>query len=284
MEGAGMEYLEALLKAANLAREAILQRLGDREAGAVVEEGEVDVTRRIDLIAEDKVEECLRSEGVPAWLVSEETPLKKLSEKPSVVIVLDPLDGTRNFVNAIPFYAVSLALGKFQGGRFPSTGDLVAGVVEDVPRGDVFHAVKGEGAYHNGRRVERIAREPGDKPLITLYSYGSLPNPGSLQRLLKEFKVRVLGSLALELCYVALGRLDGLIDARGRARLADFAAAKVILEEAGGSITDLRGRAIEAPLDDARGRFNLLAAGDKAIHGRLLSLLGRAAAPTPRGT
>lgn len=268
-----MEYLEALFEAANLAREAILQRLGDKEAGIVVEEGEADVTRRIDLIAEDRIEECLRNEGVPAWLVSEETPLKKLSEKPKLIVVLDPLDGTRNFVNAIPFYAVSLALGEFRRGRSPSTGDLIAGVVKDVPRGDVFHAVKGEGAYYNGGRIERALRGPRDKPLIAIYSSGSLPNPSSLPRLLKEFKIRVLGSLALELCYVALGRLDGLIDARGRARLADFAAAKVILEEAGGSITDLKGRAIEAPLDDTRGRFHLLAAGDGAFHERLLSLL-----------
>ncbi|MEM1587703.1 MAG: inositol monophosphatase family protein [Candidatus Bathyarchaeia archaeon] len=261
-------YLDSIIYAINQAQEAILHCIKNKESKIIVKEKNSDLTRKVDLIAEEKIEESLKNEGIEAYLVSEETPFKKIGEKikPELMIVVDPLDGTRNFVNSIPFYSISIAVGKFN--EYLQLNDLFIGVVKDVLRGDLFYAVKGEGAYYNNKKIinEKVFYEK-DKPLISLYTYGN--NVLSIKvflSLLKEFKIRVLGSLALELCYTALGRLDGVIDARKKARIVDFAAGKVILEEAGGVISSLNGTSIKASLKDVKKGFNIIAAKTEDFH------------------
>jgi len=269
-----LSYLDDLLWALNQTREVILRRRD--EAAKVIVEGErkkADLTRRIDLISEREVERRLRERGLQAYLASEETQIRKIGEKPEVIVVLDPIDGTRNFVNSIPFYAISAALGKVNGGN-PTIEDLVVGVVKDIPSGDVWYAVKGEGAYYNGKRIVKVPLEVKETPVISLYYSGeeALLNP--VTKLLSKFKVRVLGSLALELCYVASGRLDGLIDARGKARLVDIAAGKIILEEAGGVVSDAHGNPLSSPLKEVLNQFYLVASRDENVHSKLLKTLG----------
>lgn len=269
-----MNYLDSLLNAVNQAQEAVLQCLKSKEAKTVVKEKGSDLTRRVDLIAEEKIEESLKNEGFQAYLISEETSLKIIGEKtkPELIIVIDPLDGTRNFINSIPFYSISIAVGKVKNEE-SHLNNLIIGVVKDVLRGDLFYAIKGEGAYYNNEKIEEKIFDSSDKPLISLYSYGETPSLTRVLSLLKKFKIRVLGSLALELCYTALGRLDGVIDARGKARIVDFAAGKIIVEEAGGVISSLNGKPIEASLKDVRECFDLIAAKNPFFHKILIEAL-----------
>jgi fructose-1,6-bisphosphatase/inositol monophosphatase family enzyme len=271
-----MSYLEldSLLYAVNQAQKAILQCLKSKEAKIIVKEKGSDLTRRVDLIAEEKIEESLENEGVQAYLISEETPIKKIGEKlkPELIIVIDPLDGTRNFVNSIPFYSISIAVGKVKNEN-SYLNDLFMGVVKDVLRRDLFYAIKGEGAYYNNEKIKEKSFNSDDKPLISLYSYGDAPSLTTFLGLLKKFKIRVLGSLALELCYTALGRLDGVIDARRKARIVDFAAGKIIVEEAGGVTSRLNGESIKASLNDSREGFDLIVAKNAAFHKILIESL-----------
>jgi|YelNatPaOPRAMG01_1025707.scaffolds.fasta_scaffold07292_4 fructose-1,6-bisphosphatase/inositol monophosphatase family enzyme len=271
-----MDYLDSLFYAVNQAQEAVLQCLKTKEAKAIIKEKDSDLTRKVDLIAEEKIEESLKNEGIEAYLISEETPIKKIGRdlKPQLIIIIDPLDGTRNFVNSIPFYSISIAVGKVKN-EDAQLNDLFIGIVKDVLRGDVFYAVKGEGSYYNNEKIkkENSFYEEEDKPLISLYTYGNELPLKNLSNLLKKFKIRVLGSLALELCYTALGRLDGVIDARGKARIVDFAAGKIILEEAGGVISSLNGKPIEASLKNAKSGFNLIAAKNMFLHKTLVNIL-----------
>ncbi|MEM2630815.1 MAG: inositol monophosphatase family protein, partial [Candidatus Bathyarchaeia archaeon] len=146
-------YLDSIIYAINQAQEAILHCIKNKESKIIVKEKNSDLTRKVDLIAEEKIEESLKNEGIEAYLVSEETPFKKIGEKikPELMIVVDPLDGTRNFVNSIPFYSISIAAGKFN--EYLQLNDLFIGVVKDVLRGDLFYAVKGEGAYYNNKKI-----------------------------------------------------------------------------------------------------------------------------------
>jgi fructose-1,6-bisphosphatase/inositol monophosphatase family enzyme len=269
-----MNYLDSLLYAINQAQEAVLQCLKSKEAKVVVKQKDSDLTRRVDLIAEEKIEESLKNEGIEAYLISEETPIKKIGEKinPELIIVVDPLDGTRNFVNSIPFYSISIAVGKVKN-EHSQLSSLFIGVVKDILRGDIFYAVKGEGAYYNNEKIKENLFYEEDKPLISLYSYGNTLSLKTLSSLLKKFKIRVLGSLALELCYTALGRLDGVIDAREKARIVDFAAGKIVLEEAGGVVSNLNGEPIEASLKDVKKGFNLIATKTPSFHKTLLNAL-----------
>ncbi len=185
---------------------------------------------------------------------------------------MDPLDGTRNFVNSIPFYSISIAAGKIKN-QHPQLNSLFMGIVKDVLREDVFYAIKGEGAYYNNKKIDEKLFYEKDKPLISLYSYGNTLSLKTLSSLLKEFKIRVLGSLSLELCYTALGRLNAVIDAREKARIVDFAAGKIILEETGGVFSNLNGEPIEASLKDAKKGFSLIAADTPIFYKNLLNVI-----------
>jgi len=264
------EYLEILLGLTASVRRVILQLSRDDSARAVTRRKATDVTRKIDEVAEEKAVEYLQDEGLSTYLVSEESTARVVGGEPEIAVVLDPLDGSMNFVNSIPFYAVSAAIGAFK--QNMTIEDLTAGVVRDVVNGDVFSAVRGLGAYYNKKRIISNPERPMTSPLVSFYTYGSKELPiqiGGLQELTRH---RTLGSASLEICYVASGRLDAMIDVRGFMRIVDFAAGKIVLEEAGGIFTDIRGNRIDPRLEDQSG-VSLIAAGNRKLHEWLLKLM-----------
>jgi myo-inositol-1(or 4)-monophosphatase len=176
--------------------------------------------------------------------------------------IVDPLDGTVNYANAIPFFCVSIALAV--GGR------PVVAVVLDPVRGDLYTAIAGEGAYRDGHRVHQPHKERMEDTVCHL----ALPKRGFAAResaIVKAVRVtRVLGSAALALSYAADGRFDSYVQYRGLS-LWDIAAAGLIAEEAGVRVTDPAG----APWFDlsmASRSIGIVAAGP-AHHARLIELL-----------
>jgi fructose-1,6-bisphosphatase/inositol monophosphatase family enzyme len=163
--------------------------------------------------------------------------------------VIDPIDGTTNFVYGIPGYAISIGV--------EVEGERVAGVVHDVLLNETFAAARGFGATLNGNPIEVSTRAELATALIgTGFAY-SAETRGEQARVLTHVMPRVRdirrrGSAALDLCWVACGRLDGYFE-RDHGGAWDIAAAEVILREAGGVLGGLHGAAVPPSLIMAAG-------------------------------
>ncbi|MBI3788910.1 MAG: inositol monophosphatase [Ignavibacteriales bacterium] len=151
--------------------------------------------------------------------------------------VIDPLDGTTNFTHGFPIFCVSIAL--------EVKGEVVLGVVYDPNADELYSAEKGKGATLNGKpiRVSKVSKLI-ESMLVTGFPYTIRDNPDEIIRHFSSFLVeaqaiRRLGSAALDLCYVAAGRLDGFWEAYLNPW--DMAAGVLIAEEGGGTFTDFRG-------------------------------------------
>ena len=179
--------------------------------------------------------------------------------------IVDPLDGTTNFLHGIPIFAVSIALQR--------DGDLVAGLIFNPVSHETFTAERGKGAYFNDRRLRVSARtELEDCVLGTGIPHSGRPGHDVfLQELAavmgSSAGVRRCGAAALDLAWTAAGRFDGFWERNLRAW--DIAAGIVILREAGGYVSDTDGK-------DLMLKSGNIVAGNEAIHRKLLKLLKKA--------
>ncbi len=176
---------------------------------------------------------------------------------------MDPLDGTTNYVHGYPCFSVSIG--------FEVNGQLVLGVVYDPMGDEFFHAIKGDGAFLNGRRISVSETRDLDHSLLaTGFPYdiresqeNNIDNFANFS--LASQGVRRDGSAALDLCYVAMGRFDGFWELKLRPW--DLAAGIVMVTEAGGRVSDF-----------SDGTFRLdsgeVIATNGLIHGQMVSILG----------
>ena len=226
-----------------------------------------DTTLYIDRVLEKMVvREAERAGNVR--LISEEMGMRDFGQ-PEASLVVDPIDGSANAEGGIGFYAVSYALGPPE----PTLGDIRLGYVRNIVSGEEYWAVKGKGAFRNGRKM--TSREDGGLRLLLLeLSPGPVRAFERAKKIVeKAEKVRCLGSMALDMCYVASGGASALVDLReGLARPLDISAGKLILEEAGGVTSDGRGLTIDELPVDLETRTDMLASANRRIHQRLLRL------------
>jgi len=178
--------------------------------------------------------------------------------------VVDPLDGTTNYVHQFPNYCVSIAL--------EHEGQPIVGVVFDPCSGECYRATRGGGAFLNGKRLAVSTVDDISKSMIaasfpTKVTKGSPDIDDFVEVLIAAQSVRRLGSAALNLCYVAAGRFDGYWATN--TKLWDVAAAMLIVREAGGLFTDIDGQ----PFRSEHPSF--LAASTPRLHGQLCKLLAR---------
>ena len=215
---------------------------GSPDYGEIVETRERDVTRRIDMVAERALEESLRRRDKCARIISEELGdhVYPAGGEPQFTLIFDPVDGSTNATLDIPLFCTSIAYSPLV--KRVTFNDIQASVVETI-QGRRYYAVRGGNAFVDGTRLPRAVKGK-TKRVLSIYTYGADRIPSGLLQFEREAKhivVRVLGSIAMEICLVAEGAIDGLIDVRGMVRGYDIAAASLILEEAGGIITDLQG-------------------------------------------
>jgi myo-inositol-1(or 4)-monophosphatase len=220
-----------MIKAARKAGRSLLRDFGEVEQLQVSVKGPGDFVSRADLRAEEIVQTDLTATRPNyGWLAEEGggTP----GADPTRRWIVDPLDGTTNFLHGIPHWAVSIAL--------EHKGEIVAGVIYDPTKDELFVAEKGAGAYLNDRRL----RVSGRREMIEMIFGTGIPFGGSpqLPGLLRELArltprtagIRRLGSAALDLAYVAAGRLDGYWERRLNPW--DIAAGLILVREAGGFV------------------------------------------------
>ena len=194
-------------------------------------------TKYIDKIAEDVAIEFIDKSGLKVNILSEEAGFIDVGGK--YTFVLDPVDGTRNAYRGIPFYSVSLAIGKSM------LSDVEYGIVKNIPTGDVFIAEKGHGAFLNNKQIG-IPEMPRKEKLSTL-TLGKNIDSLTLS-LSKSGIVRSLGSASLEMCMVAIGGVDYYVAGKEYLRVTDIAASTLIIREAGGVVKDIYGNELDMSL------------------------------------
>uniref|UniRef100_A0A7C1T1A9 Inositol monophosphatase n=1 Tax=Thermofilum pendens TaxID=2269 RepID=A0A7C1T1A9_THEPE len=263
------DVLTALREAARRAGEAALRVRERGHAGEVVGKGRGgDFTLRGDLEAERVAVDYLLSHLNCAAVVSEEMGEKVLG-KEGYVLVIDPLDGSRNYKRGSPLFAVSIAAAV---GR--TLGDVVAGVVYAPAMGLEIYAAEGSGAYVNGRLLD--ARSGGDGEGLVFVGASPkasfLPYAYMLGLSARGFIVRSLGSASLELASVATGGADAYVDAWGTMRVVDIAAAYLVVREAGAWVST-EGFLGNPPLLSPNERLAIAAARTEQLGKKLLELL-----------
>ena len=195
-------------------------------------------TKFIDKVAEDAAIRFLKRSKAEVNILSEEVGL--IDNGCEYTLVLDPIDGTRNAYRGIPFYSISIAIGKSK------ISDVEYGIVKNIPTGDTFIAEKGNGAFYNNNKIF-VPDVPDNEPLSSL-SLGKNCNDLTI-KLAKKDKVRSLGSASLEMCMVAIGALDYYVVGREYIRVVDIAASTLILREAGGFVTNVFGKDLDLPFN-----------------------------------
>lgn len=228
--------LTVMIAAARKAGRALARDFGELENLQVSRKGPSDFVTAADLKAEKTLFEELSKVRPGYGFLMEERGAVEGSDKTHRWIV-DPLDGTTNLMHGIPHFAVSIGLER--------EGVLVAGVVYNVVRDELFWAEKGAGAYLNDKRLRVAARNDLKDALIATGApfNGRGDHPRFLQEVGRVIGrtagVRRFGAASLDLAYVAAGRFDGFWE-RGLSAW-DIAAGAVLVREAGGFVNELDG-------------------------------------------
>ena len=270
---------------------AIRPYIGTPEAGEKVKIGaDGTPTSLIDIVSEEIVVHTLKEAPVYSYIVSEEIGELRLGkgtkraisltqelrrddlpedEKPHFIFLVDPVDGTSNAIKEIPAFAISIAVASVPDGRVATLNDVELAFISNLANGNFFEAEKGKGCWLNNKEVH-----PSDVVSFKNLTLGGFTKSGTSQasKLVDNARrMRVLGSVVLELSYVASGRYDAFIDLRG-SRIIDIAAAKLILEEAGGIITDKYGEKLNNTLSIYE-KSIVVAANTKILHKQMIDLL-----------
>lgn len=214
----------------------------------------------VDQTAERQIVEKLQKLIPEATFITEEATVEQKSG--DLVWIIDPLDGTNNFLQKIPHFAVSIALRQ--------EDEMILGVVFDVMREECFSATKGGGAFLDGRPIHVSQKtEIQDCVLATGFPYTKSMNFKPLIQTLEHWMIhargiRRFGAAALDLCFVAAGRIDCYYEFK--LNIWDVAAGMLIVQEAGGNISDYAGG------DTYKGGNQVVASNGK-IHSYIIKIL-----------
>lgn len=224
--------------------------------------GEIDLVTEIDHQSEEYILGELAARFAGHHIFSEESGERAGSADD--VWYIDPLDGTLNYSHGLPIFCVSMA--------YEHAGELQLACVYDPIANELYTAERGKGAWLNGTSIHvSSAADLKGSLLVTGFPYDAWTNPvnnfAEFERLSKRTQgVRRLGSAALDLCYVAAGRLDGFWEIRLNAW--DVAAGALIAKEAGAVVTNVRGG------PDFITKPQSVLAANATLHARMLEVLG----------
>jgi myo-inositol-1(or 4)-monophosphatase len=208
-----------MIKAAEKASKSIIRDFGEIEKLQVSKKGPRDFVTKTDKYVEKILIEELSKTKKNYSFLTEETGVIKNKDKENIWII-DPIDGTTNFLHGIPHFAISIAL--------KSKDELLSGLIFDPIKDEMFFAEKDKGAFLNNQRL-RVS----NKNLLEECLFSS-DNEGVK---FSNLNMRCSGSAALDLAYVASGRLDGYF--QNKINLWDVAAGALMIKEAGGIVNDI---------------------------------------------
>ena len=215
--------LNIMIKASEKASKALIRDFGELEKLQVLTKGPSDFVSNADIKAEKIIIEELIKSKRNYSIISEESEDKIGNDKDNVWII-DPIDGTTNFLHGIPHFAISIAL--------KSKNEIVSGLIFDPIKDELFYAEKNNGAYCNNQRIRVSSKKNLENCLFA--TGGSNINEINIK---KDILIRKSGSAALDLAYVAAGKFDGYF--QKKLNIWDVAAGIILVKEAGGIISDI---------------------------------------------
>ncbi len=247
----------AAFKAGSLLRENIH---GVRE---IAYKGDINLVTEMDTRSERTIVELLHASFPDHGVVAEEGTMQHNAS--GYTWIIDPLDGTTNYAHGYPCFSVSIAL--------EHNGDVILGVVYDPMRDELFSAQRGQGAYLNGKQIQVSPVNMLIKSLLaTGFPYDrKVSEKNNLnyfnELLMASQEVRRDGSAALDLCYVAAGRIDGFWELKLKPW--DVSAGSLIVREAGGTVSDLSGKRFDIHAEE-------ILASNGRIHQQMVAILQKA--------
>lgn len=246
-----------LLEMANLVRLSVMAVPLEARSRTHAMGADGTPTSHIDKVAEDVIIKFMEERALTLNLLSEEAGF--IDRGFSDTLVADPVDGTFNACAGIPFYSVSLAIGR------NSLADVSEGMVMNLVTGDTFQASKGNGALLNGAPIH--AKEPcKDRVLMAYLGASAMPHTYEVASRFK--RVRCLGAMSLDICAVAAGQADAFFieysSEKKSPRVVDIAAAVLILREAGGQAYDGNREILNMPFS-LEARKNMIAVSSKSV-------------------
>ena len=210
--------LNIMIKASEKASKILIRDFGELENLQVSKKGPKDFVTNADIKTEKIIIEELKKARPNYSIISEENGVEK-NKDDSNFWIIDPIDGTTNFLHGVPHFAISIAL--------QSNNEIVCGLIYDPIKDELFYGEKNHGAYFNNQRIRVSKKREIDECLFAV-GKGKY-NP--------DLIYRRSGSAALDLAYVASGRFDGYF--QNNLNLWDVAAGIIIVKEAGGIVNEI---------------------------------------------
>ncbi|MDC0940407.1 inositol monophosphatase family protein [Candidatus Pelagibacter sp.] len=211
--------LNIMIKAAEKASKSVIRDFGEVEKLQVSKKGPYDFVTKTDKYVEKILIEELSKIKKNYSFITEETGVIKNNDKENIWII-DPIDGTTNFLHGIPHFAICIAL--------QSKEEIVSGLIFDPIKDEMFFAEKDKGSFLNNQRLRVSKKNSLDDCLFSSNHEGVK---------FSNLNMRYSGCAALDLAYVASGRLDGFF--HNKINLWDIAAGSLLVKEAGGIVNDL---------------------------------------------
>ena len=228
--------LNIMIKAAEKASKILIRDFGELEKLQVSAKGPSDFVTNSDKKVEKIIIEELQKARPDYSILSEE--VGEINKDESFRWIIDPIDGTANFLHGIPHFAISIGL--------EHNKEIICGIIYDPIKDDMFVAEKGKGSYLNNQRM-RVSSRSKLKDCI-IFTGGPKQNAENRELALKEYNnfsskvlipIRKLGSASLDMAYVAAGRCDGFW--QRNLNYWDVAAGIILVKESGGFVTDFSG-------------------------------------------
>ena len=253
--------INVLVKVCRKAAKTIIRDFGEVENLQVSLKGPGDYVTACDKKVEKIIIDELQKARPSYSILSEE--IGEINNDKSFKWIIDPIDGTSNFLHGIPHFAISIGL--------EHNNEIVCGIIYDPIKDEMFTAEKGNGSYINNKRLRVSSREKLKNCIIFTGGpkYGSLDKELSMLEYNKissevPIPIRQLGCASLDMAYVAAGRCDGFWSRN--LNYWDIAAGIIIVKEAGGFVTDIKGE------DDYRQNKTILATNSK-VNSEMIEVL-----------
>ena len=238
--------LNLMIKACEKASKIIIRDFGELENLQVSKKGPNDFVTKTDRRVEKiLIEELSKSKRNYSFITEESGEIIKKNK--DCYWIIDPIDGTTNFLHGIPHFAISVAL--------QIDGEIVIGLIYDPIKNEIFFAEKNNGSFLNNSRIRVSSRLNLDDCLFATNNEG-------IDSIYPKLNLRNTGCAALDLAYIGCGRLDGFF--HNKINLWDVAAGKIIIEEAGGKVNNIH--------DFKFNRINIRA-GNSNIYEKMLKKL-----------
>ena len=215
--------LNIMIKASEKASKILIRDFGELEKLQVSTKGPFNFVSNADFKAEKIIIDELKKSKKNYSIICEESG-SKINEDKNNFWIIDPIDGTNNFLHGIPHFSITIAL--------KSENEIVSGLVYDPIKDEMFYAEKDNGAYFNNQRIKVSKKRKLENCL-----FGTGDSGIKELKFKKNIKIRNFGSSALDLAYVAAGRLDGYF--QKSINIWDIAAGILLVKEAGGIVNNI---------------------------------------------